>query len=108
LAGLGVDVVELVGAVTLRALQALFRDTYFRRDAQRGPEKTFLWLVSELGEAAEAFKDADREQLASELADVTAWLLSFCNVADIDLERAVLERYGRGCPRCSSIPCVCG
>jgi len=96
-----------LGLDSLRELQMHFHRVYFSRDSARGAERTFLWLVSEVGEAADALKDGDRNQLKAELADVIAWLLSFCNVVGIDLQDAVLEKYGRGCPRCGSIPCSC-
>nr|BAJ47072.1 MazG nucleotide pyrophosphohydrolase [Candidatus Caldarchaeum subterraneum]BAJ48994.1 MazG nucleotide pyrophosphohydrolase [Candidatus Caldarchaeum subterraneum] len=81
---------------------------YGKRDKARGLERTFLWLVSELGELSDAYiKNKGPRQLDEEAADVLAWLLSFCNVASIDLEKAFLNKYGGGCPRCGSIPCLC-
>ena len=93
--------------VSLRDFQRHFREVYFSRDSARGAEKTFLWFVSEVGEAADALKDGDREKLRAELADVMAWLLSFCNVVDIDIQEVLYDRYGGGCPKCGSKPCVC-
>jgi len=95
------------GRVTLRALQSHFRDIYISRDAARGAELTFLWFVSEVGEVADALKERDMRQLRVELADVLAWLLSFCNVVGVDLEESVMERYGKGCPKCGLSPCRC-
>ncbi|HID04507.1 MAG TPA: nucleotide pyrophosphohydrolase [Candidatus Caldiarchaeum subterraneum] len=96
-----------LGSASLRGLQVYFRKVYFSRDSARGAERTFLWFVSEVGEAADALKDGDEHKLRAELADVIAWLLSFCNVVGIDLQDAVVEKYGSGCPRCGSIPCSC-
>ncbi|MDJ0270385.1 MAG: nucleotide pyrophosphohydrolase [Aigarchaeota archaeon] len=93
--------------MTIRQLQQHFRELYFARDSARGAELTFLWFVSEVGEAADALKDRDGDKLEAEIADVLAWLLSFCNVAGIDLERAVLHKYGDACPRCGAKPCSC-
>ncbi|MEM0349248.1 MAG: MazG nucleotide pyrophosphohydrolase domain-containing protein [Candidatus Caldarchaeum sp.] len=81
---------------------------YGRRDRARGLDRTFLWLVSEMGELSDAYiKGRGRGQLDEEAADVLAWLLSFCNVASIDLENAFQKKYGKGCPRCGSNPCEC-
>ena len=96
-----------MGLASLRDFQRHFREVYFSRDSARGAERTFLWLVSEVGEAADALKDGDKEKLKLELADVMAWLLSFCNVVDIDIQEALEEVYGGGCPKCSSKPCIC-
>jgi len=80
---------------------------YGERDARRGAERTLLWLVSEIGEVADAFVKQDRDALRGELADVLAWLLSFCNVVGIDIERAFMEKYGDGCPSCRKKTCEC-
>lgn len=81
-------------------------EVYGSRDRARGVERTLLWLTSEVGEMAEAIiKGGGR--LEEEAADVLAWLLSLCNVAEIDLERSFIEKYGGGCPRCGSKPCSC-
>ena len=45
--------------------------------------------------------------LAAEFADVLAWLVTIANVAQIDLEQAVLDKYGRGCPGCGQMVCRC-
>jgi len=100
------DAREMAG---LRELQALLDRIYGVRDRRRGPERTLLWLFSELGEVSEVLikgKDSG-SSYEVELADALAWLLSFANVVGVDLEVAFLKRYGSGCPRCNSIPCTC-
>lgn len=83
-------------------------DLYGLRDRRRGLERTFAWFVSEVGELGDAFvKNEEASNIREEAADVLAWLLSFCNVAGIDLEKAFTEKYGEGCPRCRSKPCGC-
>jgi len=82
-------------------------EIYLERDERRGAEKTLIWMLSEAGEVADAFLKDNREALRSEVADLLAWLLSFCNVVGIDLEDAVLAKYGGGCPNCGSKPCRC-
>jgi len=58
-------------------------------------------MLSEAGEVADAFLKGDASALEGEVADLLAWLLSFCNVVGIDLERALLAKYGDGCPHAS-------
>ena len=93
--------------MNLKDLQKLMAETYLERDKQRGAEKTLIWMLSEAGEVADAFLKKKRDALESEVADLLAWLLSFCNVLEIDLEEAVLAKYGSGCPLCGSKPCRC-
>ena len=45
--------------------------------------------------------------MSAEFADVLAWLATIANVAGVDLERAVLEKYGGGCPGCGEMVCRC-
>jgi NTP pyrophosphatase (non-canonical NTP hydrolase) len=90
----------------LSDLQSVIRDTYLERDASRGRDSTFRWLVEEVGELAKALRTGDRANLEHEFGDVLAWLASLANIEDIDLETAV-ARYSAGCPRCGEKPCGC-
>lgn len=90
----------------LSDLQSTMRDTFLERDASRGRDATFRWLVEEVGELAKALRTGDRDNLEHEFADVLAWLASLANIEDIDLENAV-ARYAAGCPRCGETPCGC-
>ncbi|MEM1943476.1 MAG: MazG nucleotide pyrophosphohydrolase domain-containing protein [Candidatus Caldarchaeum sp.] len=92
----------------IKAAQKHLEEVYGMRDRIRGVDKTLAWLVSEVGELAEAIAhNLSHERVREEAADVVAWLLSLCNITSIDLEEAFLHKYGSGCPRCSSKPCVC-
>jgi NTP pyrophosphatase (non-canonical NTP hydrolase) len=93
--------------MTLSEFQDLIRRMYLTKDEARGVEATFLWLMEEVGELATELRSGTREGRAEEFADVLAWLATIANVAGVDLERAVLEKYGSGCPGCGQIPCVC-
>ncbi len=92
---------------TIHELQNLMRRTYFRRDRERGVLGTLLWMISESGEFAGAVLKEDQTGMASEAADVFAWLCSTCNLLGIDLEKVTFEKYGEGCPRCHHLPCKC-
>ncbi len=93
--------------LTLAGLQSLIRTMYSSKDEARGVEGTFMWLMEEVGELAAALREGSREELAREFADVLAWLATIANVAEIDLQQAVLDKYGRGCPGCGQRVCVC-
>jgi len=95
------------GGLTLRALQTMILQLYGQKDAERGDAATFLWLTEEFGELATALRSGSEKELALEMADVLAWLATLANVRGIDLEAAVLEKYGKACPGCDSIPCAC-
>jgi NTP pyrophosphatase (non-canonical NTP hydrolase) len=90
----------------LSELQATMRATYGERDAARGSDATFRWLVEEIGELARALRKDDRANLELEFSDVLAWLASLANQEDVDLD-AVMARYADGCPKCHARPCRC-
>lgn len=94
--------------LSLRDLQSLIDTMYSRKDEARGVEGTFMWLMEEIGELAAALRDdTPPEELAAEFADVLAWLATIANVAGVDLEQAVLDKYGGGCPGCGEMICTC-
>ena len=88
-------------------LQRLMGDLYGPRDRARGAEQTFLWLVEEVGELAQALRGKGRHTKEEEFADVLAWLASLANIEGIDLEKALLAKYPLRCPRCQRNPCGC-
>ena len=84
--------------ITISEFQNLIRDRYYKTDSERGTAKTFLWLSEEFGELAHALGrvergDADLENLSEEFADVLAWLATLANITDIDLTKAIHEKY---------------
>lgn len=91
----------------MAALQRLILQMYGVKDAARGDAATFLWLTEEFGELASAVRAGNQEELAAEMADVLAWLATLANIRGIDLEAAVVRKYGGGCPGCQASPCVC-
>jgi NTP pyrophosphatase (non-canonical NTP hydrolase) len=95
------------GGLTLSGLQRMILQMYGERDAARGDAATFLWLTEEFGELATALRSGTHEELAAEMADVLAWLATLANIRGIELEGALLRKYGHGCPGCQAVPCVC-
>ena len=111
-----------VNGVTLQAFQTLIRDMYIAKDQARGVPATFMWLMEEIGELASALHETSpsevdrvgpeemerrRANLKQEFADVLAWLTTIANVVDVDLDSAISEKYGSGCPGCQQFVCVC-
>jgi len=74
----------------IREFQQLIKELYYDRDAERGKEKTMLWLVEEIGELAEAVRKGSN--IGEEIADVFAWLVSLANLYGIDVEAEVTKK----------------
>jgi NTP pyrophosphatase (non-canonical NTP hydrolase) len=98
---------QSAGGLTLSAFQRMILQMYGQKDAARGDAATFLWLAEEFGELATALRSGTQDELAAEMADVLAWLVTLANIRGIELEEAVQRKYGHGCPYCHSAPCVC-
>lgn len=82
------------------SFQRLIEDVYFDRDAARGVPGTLLWFVEEVGELAHAIANRergklDRANLEEEFADVLAWLTTLANICDVDLAKAIHDKYIR-------------
>ena len=88
-------------------LQALIEKMYSDKDRKRGTPATFLWLSEEFGELAAALREGTHEEIESEFADVIAWLVTLANINDIDLTKALRDKYGEGCPGCGNYVCNC-
>lgn len=82
-------------------------ELYLEKDRRRGVETTFLWLMEEVGELAEAVRRKERDGLEEEFADCVAWLASLANLLDVDLEAALAKKYPATCVRCGKKPCGC-
>ena len=93
--------------MSIREFQQLMAQIYLQRDTARGVERTFMWLVEEVGELSDSILSGDQNQIEEEIGDVFAWLTSLCNILGIDLESAVSRKYSEVCPRCLKSPCGC-
>ena len=89
-------------------LQEMMRRIYYHQDSERGIEETYSWLVNEVKELGEALRVAGIKDQESEFADVIAWLASLANVANVNLQKAVLDKYNSKCPKCGRPRCRCG
>ena len=92
----------------IREFQRLMKELYGENDRARGFGKTALWFYEETGELAEAMRKENKEEIAHEMADVFAWMVSLANMLDIDVQDACLTKYPLKCTRCNSNPCQCG
>ena len=90
----------------VREFQQLIDRMYSAKDRQRGSAGTFLWLIEEIGELANAVGEGTPQQKADEFADVMAWLVTLANVEGVDLDEA-LSKYAKGCPGCGQMVCTC-
>jgi len=86
--------------------QRIIDETYGSRDAERGLERTFMWLVEEMGELARALRAEDHERKVEEFSDVLAWLTTTASLAGVDMAEAA-ARFAEGCPKCGRRPCAC-
>jgi NTP pyrophosphatase (non-canonical NTP hydrolase) len=91
----------------LAEFQRVIAGTYGAKDAARGVSGTFMYLIEEVGELAEALREPDRHDLEGEFADCLAWLTSLAHLSGVDLAAAAQAKYGQGCRACRTQPCVC-
>ena len=90
----------------LGELQDVIERTFGDRDRARGVPASVAWLAEEVGELAQAVRKGTHDQQVHEFGDVIAWVATLANQMGVDLTEAV-QRYAKGCPRCSSAPCAC-
>ena len=91
----------------LREFQDQINSLFSHKDKKRGMGGTFMYFMEEVGELAEALREPEKHDLEGEFADCVAWLTSLANLAGVDLQKAVTEKYPNKCPVCSKNPCIC-
>jgi len=97
------------------------KSVYGESNHGRGLDWIANRLGSEIGELSEAailmekYKETNpekskenKDEAASEAADVVAWAMAVCNEINADIGKAFADRYGKGCPNCKQYPCKCG
>lgn len=98
--------------------QELMKKLYFEKDDKRGISGTFMWFIEEIGELSEilrhyiAEKDeakriAIKTSVGEEMADIIAWISSIANLLDLDLQKALFDKYPDRCRKCNGNPCKC-
>ncbi len=94
-----------------------FAKSYLEKNTASGFENMLNRLVKEVMEIQELQMGLDLVEgelvdvemaYAKEISDTLAWTISIANILDIDLEKSLVELYGKGCPACKKPQCVCG
>ena len=93
--------------LSISDFQRLIRKMYVEKDRERGVSGTFMWLMEEVGELSTALRSGTKKEMEEEFADVLAWLTTIANVVDVDLNKALVDKYGEGCPGCGKLVCEC-
>ncbi len=94
----------------VRQFQDLMKRLYLEKDSRRGADKTFLWLVEEVGELSRELREGgkdNKDAIEEEIADIIAWVMSLSNLLDIDVEDALMKKYPGYCRYCGKSPCEC-
>ncbi len=84
---------NVTSPLTVAGFQQHIREKYGRRDMERGTPATFMWFVEEVGELATALQDSDQKNREEEFADVLAWLCTLANINNVDLAKALEDKY---------------
>ena len=101
---------------SLRQWQEHFNILYGDKNRQKGMENILNRLFKETGELlslqmmipnTSLSLDEIEKEFSFELADTLAWTIALANFFGVDIEQALLERYGRGCWRCHQSSCIC-
>ncbi len=77
----------------ITCIQKAMHNSYYERDSKRGLYATFIWLVEEIGELAEAIQKNNKKQIEEEIADIIAWTISIANLLNIDVKEALIKKY---------------
>lgn len=55
---------------------------------------SLIWMTEELGEVISAIrKGHDKDDICGEIGDLFAWVISICNILDINLQDAINKTY---------------
>jgi NTP pyrophosphatase (non-canonical NTP hydrolase) len=79
--------------MTIKEFQEHIRARYGQRDGERGTWPTFGWFMEEVGELASALHDVDQQNKEEEFADVFAWLCTLANINNVDMHKAIQDKY---------------
>jgi NTP pyrophosphatase (non-canonical NTP hydrolase) len=90
---------------------------YGRANRERGVDNVVLRLFKENEELRSIFLNIDcaqatidemEQEICKEICDLLSWAIAVADLQNVDLELAVLDRFGKGCPVCGKLPCSCG
>ena len=102
---------------SIKEWQGHLGELYGQKNKENGIINTTNRLFKEVAELMNLEYSITRDRISMdeveheyglELADCLAWTMAVSNYYDIDLQDAVLEKYGKGCIKCFQMPCICG
>lgn len=107
------EIKEALG-FSLRQWMDRLEKKYGHRNRSLGVQNAVGRLYEELTEVTNLIMGPDTltplgfsQEMKGELADLLTWVLTVAYVAEIDLEKAMEQRYGNGCPTCRGRVCAC-
>jgi NTP pyrophosphatase (non-canonical NTP hydrolase) len=97
---------------TLQDWQKMFREIYLKKDQRDYNLSDLLLHVQEeaalIDEGLRKIDENGKQEIIDALPKMFCWLLSFCNMACLDLEIMVLGKYSGCCPYCGKEEnCMC-
>lgn len=99
---------------SLRDWQTHLTKMYGENNLNHGVQYALLRLGEEYGELlclertiAKLPIEEVKFEYALELGDTMAWTIAVASMLGVDLQKAVGERYGKGCSVCEQKPCMC-
>lgn len=87
--------------------QEMFLRIYGKINRVAGLIRVWLHVHEELGELSRAFRLESRSEIEREMADVFAWLMSFCNIFQVKIDEIVWIAYPGVCGTCQQKQCQC-
>jgi len=98
--------------VSLKDWQNMFKKIYTRKDKRDYTESDLLLHIQEeaalIDEGLRKIDENGRQEIINALPKFFCWLLSFCNMAGIDLETVISGKYSGCCPYCGREKnCMC-
>src|SRR5439155_1450651 len=97
--------------------QSHLNNRYGKRNRENGIDRAVAKLyevATELSEGELRIQSTTKtrseieKDYSLELADTLAWTFACANILDISVEKAVVDRYGKGCSTCEQRSCQCG
>ncbi len=95
--------------ISLKKWQEMFKHIYGKKDRRDyTPLDLLLHIQEEAAKIDEGVRKEDKMEILNALPHLFCWLLSFCNMVEIELEEVVWEKYQEICPYCGKDKnCMC-
>ena len=95
--------------MSLGQIQRMFFNIYGERNAKiYSLADLLLHVFEETAVIAESFRKEDHTDIPKAVAQFFGWLIAFCNGQEINLPKAIFDKYHGACPYCGkSKNCIC-